>query len=609
MTKVMPNSFITSLKPFISITFFQVQERKGPKSQLESFIDFAKSRAQIPSGADLVIESESGAFQESSLWLSLIHYQHIQKPAWTSDQKLKDTLNHLVLVAIKDSLGAALLTEASKARAIAVGIRGSTLFKPIEETVLNAAFAKGKARTLWLSGLHSPTSLKADSKVLSGTELRDALDPMRDQTYCFTTLRASATLNSKPVVIGLSPMKSRAWTGASKDWDSCVASVTALLDRLKQTQLAKQSEPSPIPILATAESKISGVRKAYRIGLYPSETLSESLEQEEAAFLAEWTESGEFTVTRAKGKNGSAEAYLNGVLLGKIHFKIDVANSDEIQVQISSEPVRGHENSMGSLEELCKLAECFRIDYESSHCLMNRRIYRQNYRDVRFPHWQWGNFKSYLVWKEKPRAEGAKSHFSPELIGQSDSLFCWLQKESDWGKKGWLACDDGSGEIADFLHWDPVDPTLTLIHVKGAKKGKKPPEPGQSRAISGTDYEIVTAQAIKNLRNLDKEILAMGVKKGLQKLNSSVWYNGVASTKKDFLAALPKSIQSFRRKVVIIQPRVVQKAYEDAHDRLLAKKLPPAKKLQLLQLETLLVNTGTACQALGASLTVIGDGT
>jgi hypothetical protein len=32
---------------------------------------------------------------------------------------------------------------------------------------------------------------------------------------------------------------------------------------------------------------------------------------------------------------------------------------------------------------------------------------------------------------------------------------------------GWLTCDDGPGEVADFVHVDPAG-VLTLVHVKAA---------------------------------------------------------------------------------------------------------------------------------------------
>src|SRR5204863_232813 len=64
----------------------------------------------------------------------------------------------------------------------------------------------------------------------------------------------------------------------------------------------------------------------------------------------------------------------------------------------------------------------------------------------------------------------------------------------------WLACNDGSREIADFIHLArPVGALarLTLIHVKPSSSDSA------ARQISLGDYELVVSQAVKNLRFLE----------------------------------------------------------------------------------------------------------
>ena len=76
----------------------------------------------------------------------------------------------------------------------------------------------------------------------------------------------------------------------------------------------------------------------------------------------------------------------------------------------------------------------------------------------------------------------------------------WPNLEERGEQTGWLVCDDGAMESADFIHLDEASevPELTLIHVKGS--GSKVEE----RGISVSDYEVVVGQAVKNLRHLDR---------------------------------------------------------------------------------------------------------
>ena len=101
------------------------------------------------------------------------------------------------------------------------------------------------------------------------------------------------------------------------------------------------------------------------------------------------------------------------------------------------------------------------------------------------------------------------------MIGTAGSLFCWIKNcwnvNRDSGNSGWLACDDGSGELADFIHLDEHQGTLSLIHIKGASTSSP------TRGISVGAYEVVVSQAIKNLRHLDRFYLAEGLRLGLER--------------------------------------------------------------------------------------------
>jgi hypothetical protein len=205
------------------------------------------------------------------------------------------------------------------------------------------------------------------------------------------------------------------------------------------------------------------------------------------------------------------------------------------------------------------------------------------------------------------------------LIGSNDSLFCWIKRhwpnlDGTSPSQGWLACDDGSMEIADFIHLDTNtdkgSPLLSLIHVKGSHS-KEP-----DRAISVSDYEVVTAQAQKNLRFLDRLLLQKGLDQGIGKRNwKLVWHNGIEQPdRRGILAALRKVRTNYKRQVVIVQPRLSRSILEDVRAEKESKdnkkrSKPAGRVVRLMQLETMLVGAQNACRAMGAEFLVIVDGT
>lgn len=163
-----------------------------------------------------------------------------------------DQINHLILVCRRNRHVAIYLSDTSWRSAIVkqfgkAGSKGLSALYKIGPGLLNAAFVKGAARTLWLSGAHARTSIKADNKILSGIELQDALDPLGDQTYYFTAARCASDFDKGVVAIGTSPRGSRIWVGSSRSWDEFVNPVTAILKHLEATI---KPVDAPIPVVA-----------------------------------------------------------------------------------------------------------------------------------------------------------------------------------------------------------------------------------------------------------------------------------------------------------------------------------------------------------------------
>lgn len=587
------------------------------ESRVKSILDDVKSALKIGEpGTRTSVTYTIPPFDDSSLVFSVAFYREERTPAWTSDTKFVDVANHIILVALKGELAAILFTDSKRANIFDRFLDGSKHMSRLSSGTLNATFASGQTKTLWLSGVHSRTALKADSKVLSGVDLKDALDPVADQTYCFTALRSSGKLGQESVTFGLSPDKSRLWIRSVKDWGSLVLALDTILQSVGNIISSGQSDDQPLALLASTESDTAKISDAYEVRLYPYEGLRDELEPDLAAFLDDWTEHGELEVTQKNAAGCTAKACIGSVPIGDLEFVPDLSRTDYVPMTIRETAEAGEEKRAGFLADLCRRSSCLRVQYESGHVWTSRKVYKQDYREVRFVGWKFRSFKkggtSYDICKEKPLNTSNKTDLT--MIGQSDSLFCWVKNESPWCGSGWLACDDGSGEMADFIHWEHPPgsrPRLTLIHVKATRKGSgRPPSAGMKRQVTVTDYEEVTAQAIKNLRNLDQEILSRGLRDGLSgSLKNLVWSNGAVSTRKAFLAALPTTRLAFDKTVVILQPRTHKATHEAYHQKMANDKLRKDYRLRLLQLETLLVNAASACQSMSANLVVIADGT
>lgn len=77
------------------------------------------------------------------------------------------------------------------------------------------------------------------------------------------------------------------------------------------------------------------------------------------------------------------------------------------------------------------------------------------------------------------------------------SLFAWVV---DQCRSGWLLCDDGNGEVADFLHLTGGG-QLTAIHVKASGSTST------GRQISLVPFEQPVSQATKNKGLMEREPL------------------------------------------------------------------------------------------------------
>ena len=611
------------IKPYASLTLARVSTgREAPElskeilDEIEELLDFA---APIPARR---LIGRNGPIKNEDLTIGSIHYVESLRPGWTNDTETKDIINQIVVVCERGSHVAIVPTDTSWCRPLVKRFTGTggglSALEPIKMGTLNAAFAEGAARTLWLSGIHVRTRVKADSKVLIGEDLRNALDPLGDQSYYFTAARCVTKIGERLTPVGITPRQSRVWIGPSRSWDDFMDYVSGVFDCLAAVEKKRQSDDAPIPILASPISRTVDVRDAFDISVIAPEVTVEDSDEEIRKIHERWAYEAWYDVVSTKGANLVADVWLEQTPVGQLDIQVDVANPADIRFEFKQRPEKGREDLLQEFVELCKNRQLIQIRYESGHTLSNGMLYSSRLRDFRFDNWRFPDFAGFDICKEKPpeKKKGGKK-FSPEAVGSGDSLFCWVVNnwpdlEGTGKRQGWLVCDDGAMEIADFIHLDTSmsPPLLSLIHVKGSHGS------GPGRSVSVSDYEVVTAQAQKNLRSLDKIILGAGLAKGLNKeIGKLVWLNGKKQPgRAGFLAKLREVGDNLSRRVVILQPRLSRDVLESVRaekKRASGKKSykPSGGAIRLMQLETMLVEAQNACRTLGADFLVVADGT
>ncbi|MFN3240018.1 MAG: hypothetical protein ACE37K_00730 [Planctomycetota bacterium] len=612
---------VSELTPYISIF---VGRAVGKIAGLaESLVD--EIRQELVVGSDHRQEAASISKPNSTPKNSaFLHYTDQQSPSWLAPgahASIKDVTQHLALAYCCHSHVAIFASEhAAQAliERLLSGRSNSALtdrVRRVRREVLEDALLDGPARTLWLSGVHRRTDVKADGKVLTGTDLHHTLNPIDDQSYHATAARVNASaLDNKAT--GLSQRRSRIWVSKSKSWTEFCAVIRKILAALDAAEKAPKPGGSGFGYLATPVSDLKRAKNAFDVSLVPPELLSAGSAGDANALLdAEWLAyNTEFDVTPTSGANVQAKVLVNGTRLGTVD--IDVAQRPRgIELRVTGSPGKNCDKAMfDQVVASCQNERWLRVRYASGVTLSDGALFAMKYRDLPFHNWAWIDFSPSDCKQEKPSkpGKGSKPVFTPDLIGQRNSLFCWIV--NNWfghpklaSSKGWLLCDDGADEIADFVHLDlkPVgldQPRVTLIHVKASNSDSS------SRRVSVSEYEVVCGQAVKNLRLLDQKGLASRLKSKQGKaIARATWKDGrKKNSRADAIKAFESLDANYARRVVIVQPRVTESAHMTA-TKAVAAGTQTNDADHMRQLNTLLLATESSCRDLAAELVVLGS--
>jgi hypothetical protein len=456
--------------------------------------------------------------------------------------------------------------------------------------------------------------------------------------------------------VGLSPKKSRIWTRPSRSWGEYLEGTDAILTKLSKILNSEEEDGDDelLPVLADVASGESEIGPPYDMVIQPPELLTSEVEQEEDEHRKneEWAYNAHFEIMEetelgddfdliddTTPPNMVSEVYHRGDKIGKVAIELDASDQRNVQIETveavpDDEEDEEQESRFKTLKKLCRSTRKLKVYYDSGHTLSGGSLYRVQFQTRPFDQFLWASFKDeYDITKEKPSnfpTGGDKVEWDDPSNAEGDekySLFHWVCKkwpadpdswkssdvprewEDEEETQGWLAIDDGSMEIADFIHYRvPEDgkPVLSLIHVKGSGNDSN------NRQISVANHEVVTGQAIKNLRHLEATNLAEKLRPDGEekKVDSFVWKDGSLATVDDSDSAdtrrgkmanvLESQDADFQRRVVILQPHIRRSYYEDTRD-----SDDGQNKMRLHQLDVLLNGARQSCNGLGAEFWVI----
>ncbi len=473
-------------------------------------------------------------------------------------------------------------------------------FRRIPPGALNAALLKGEAKGLWLRGTHARRTTKPDTKNISGRRLQDALNPLEDSSFAMGSARAElpdeedfGTLSG---TVGITPRKSLVWISATDGFGHFGAMIRDLAKLVESTLNAGESVESPYPWLSTEARDLTGVAGAYELTTLDPDDLPRTPEwAEETLAAAEILQRASFDITgHGTDANFTAEVGLDGAMRGAIACTVE-SSSGAARLTFGLDPAKPATDppSVRLVLDSLSYSDLITIYYESGHAISAGTIYSTTIRPAPFSRWQWHDFTGYNITQEKPPF--AKTQDIHDHIAENGdvSLFSWVVARL--GTDGWLTCDDGTGEIADFVRYEG-DGTVSFIHVKAASSANP------NRPVNVTSFEIVTSQATKNLPYLNLATLT-------HKLASpgtpspACWYNGTRIPDRtemiDYLNERPAHAPW---RVILVQPQMTKRRHEQV-----AAVAQSIEKTRLQLLETMLNSARGTVTGLGAELEVIGS--
>lgn len=469
-------------------------------------------------------------------------------------------------------------------------------FRRVPGAILQEAFLQGEARGLWLRGTHRRQTTKADTKNLSGLSLGYALNPFEDSSFALTSGRSSVP-NAPPTaaltgVVGTTPRKAWVWNSRTDSLATFVSIAREALVLVADV-LANPANVLPFPELAVEVDSLTGVHAAYDAYISEPEELAQLPDvSDDALVRAEILRDVLIdvigdptgpTFTLSVGPGGAEVARIRC----RPTFVRDKVVVDVGFAQSPSDPV-----AAASIRDALDNGDLVNVYYESGHVLARGSLTHVNQEHRPFRGWSFESFAGFDAQREKP--SGSTLQNIHDAIGTpgDDSLFGWLIGRFS---RGHLTCDDGSNEVADFVHLADAG-LLTLVHVKSALTSAR-------RRVAAGAYELVVSQAVKNLRYVNTERLLTALR-APHIPSPATWRNGMRTNdRQDMIDALARRPASAEAQVVIVQPHHTWSMHR-ALASLVSCGTTSTDLLRFQLIETMLNSARGAAVGLGSELTV-----
>ncbi|MFJ5990642.1 hypothetical protein [Lentzea sp. NPDC092896] len=604
---------LADLKPYLSVTVLECTGKDLDKafSILQAFLRKLSEKPglaiAVHTTGELAIEDfRAEENKEADLlrafgfdgFYGVTRERRHRAPWAAKDTPVVDVTNDLTAALRRGPL---IAVSTENTRALLKWARDATSpYRPVPAGVMSSTF-DGDGKTLWLRGVHRRRVTKPDSKTLNGLQLQHAIDAHDDSTFAMSAMKinldpeeASAMLRGDLCV---APERSHLSFKAMSSFGMFLAATSEALVLLDKTLASEAPLRNPFPGLAVPENDLGSVFGAFDIRVTDlDEMRGEPDFDETQADRAELLHGAILDVHGDLSSPGLLLSVgLDGVVAGQLKV-IPVGMRDGYMLNVSVEGSPTDEVITRRIRRAIGNGDLLNVYYESGHAFNGQRICRQNPSSTPFRNLTFVDFSGVDITREKPNADGDQAIHDATAETGDDSLFGWIVR--NFGHD-WLICDDGAGEVADFLHLAD-DGTLTAIHVKAAQNSSL------NRRIAVVAYQEVVAQAVKNIRSLDTDSLIARL--SLPSISRpACWHAGKRiGDRSEFIARLGMRTASDRTQVVIVQPHLRQQVHDDARAAALRGELDRNARSMML-LDNILHSTRRTVTGLHDDLIVIGS--
>ncbi|MDO8107066.1 hypothetical protein Q6348_07625 [Isoptericola sp. b441] len=481
-------------------------------------------------------------------------------PSWARDSDLTDT-NHGLAVWLSQERFVAIHADGFLADALQRWLdrEPRPMFRRIHPSILEGEVFRGEVKNLWLRGVHPRRRTMADTKYLSGPGLQDALNPLTDSSFALGAGRAELALDSEQPddrsPVGCSPMKSTVWVKQSADFHEFLSLARSIL-RLVADAVARGPTTSPLPWLATRLSDLSGIERAYALVASPADDVVGGTGASSGARAAASVLDDAELHVRPLGPatpDFLVDVGLHGRVGGTLRCSVSIRDA-KVHLAFGFEGEPPDITIVRPVLDALEYTELLTVYYESGHALTSDAVWSSSLAESRFPAWEWMEFDGFNITREKPGSGQPDDVHSLTGSPGETSLFTWVVRALD---SGYLTCDDGPGEVADFVHL-ANDETLSLIHVKAASSDRS------GRGIAVQRFEVVVGQAVKNIAYLDPDKLIEALNRP-RIAQPACWLDGArVPGRSEMLEFLGARSAHAPKRIIVVQPHVTMRAHEAA---------------------------------------------